>query len=286
MCASSPEGLDAFYGNPQFQQGLDALVSSSTVEQFRRQPAWYGWGDFDAGAGAPRWYVLVRGHLKDPATAQAVHDAGAMMAEPIAQSLGDVAHLPFTGRADDAEFLAIDIWAQPDGIATFYNDPRFQAGAAMAFDGAPEISVFHATDWHQWGSPGRTTLDGRWQITSYTCAGQAQQIGDFQLEVRAGAGTFVQVFDPGACVATYDETYVYSAADAFEITAQSIVCDPSTSCASILGADCLPTPPPTEFTWSLSVDEQLTFTRSAEGPGDLPCQPGDAVEFVMQRLAL
>jgi hypothetical protein len=142
----------------------------------------------------------------------------------------------------------------------------------------------HATNWYQWGNAGRSTLDGAWQIISYTCDGTAQPIGEFVFEVRAKAGTFVQTFDPG-CVATYDETYEYTAADAFEITASSVTCDPSTSCMTIFGASCLPAPPPTEFTWGLDGD-MLTFTRTASGPGDQPCMPGDAVEFVMERDAI
>jgi hypothetical protein len=56
-------------------------------------------------------------------------------------------------------------------------------------------------------------------------------------------------------------------------------------CSAILGAECLPAPPPTPFDWALA-DDVLTFTRTAEGPGDFPCQPGDAVAFTMSRLSL
>jgi hypothetical protein len=278
-------GADAFYGDPAFQQGLAALVTAPQITLYRRETAWYGWGDFDAGAGAPRWYAVVRGRFKTVATAQADADAGAMAAEATARALGDAAHVALTGRDDPAQFLAIDVWTRPDMIAAFYSDPKFQVSAQALFDGGLAITVLHATDWYQWGSVGKTSLDGGWKIGELTCAGTAQPLGDFRLDVRAAAGTFVQVFDPGGCVATYDESYAYTAADAFAITANTITCDPSTTCQAVLGADCLPKPPPTDFAWTLAND-RLVFTRTAAGPGDLPCQPGDAMKFTMQRTAL
>ena len=279
---SKADNITAFYGDAAFQSDINALVSSPSVTQYRRETTWYGWGDYDAGAGAPRWYVLVRGRLHDPANAQTGADMGAMAAQPTATSLGDVAHLAFRGRDDDAAFLAIDVWTRPDAIEQFYTGLVQQAAAL--FDGAPTITVLHATDWYQWGSSGKTTLDGKWKITSYQCNAQSIPVGDFELEVRAGQGRFVQVFDP-QCVATYDESYAYAAATSFEITAHSITCDPSSSCQSVLGASCLPTPPPTAFDWTLTGD-QLVFTRTATGPGDAPCQAGDKVTFTMQRQAL
>lgn len=282
---AAPDGIAGFYASTGFQQGLAALVRDGQVTPYHREPTWYGWGDLDTGAGAPRWYAVVRGRLKQPATAQADADAGAMAAEPGARALGDAAHVVATGADDPAAFLAIDVWTRPDMIAAFYSDPGFQAGAQALFDGGATVTVVHATDWHQWGTTIASTLDGGWKIDELTCAGAPQPLGDFRLDVRAAAGTFVQVFDPGGCVATYDESYAYPAADRFAITAHAITCDPNATCPGVIGASCLPAPPPTDFAWTLAAD-QLVFTRTAAGPGDLPCQPGDAMRFAMQRTAL
>jgi hypothetical protein len=279
-----PDAMDDFYTDPSFTTGVAALVTSPSVEQYRRQAEWHDWGDLDAGAGRPRWYVLVRGRLRDPDGAQAAHDAAAAAIEPNANALGDVAHLLFTGRRDDRAFLALDVWTDPAPIAAFYTDPGFVQAASGLLDGAPTITVLHATNWHQWGSTGAPTVDGTWRITRFACDGQDQPIGEFRLDVRGAGGTFVQRFDPG-CVATLDETYGYPAATEFAITPEAITCDPSSTCGSIFGASCLPLPPPTGFAWSLDGDT-MAFTRTASGPGDLPCQPGSAVDFAMQREAL
>jgi hypothetical protein len=282
---AQPDGIAGFYSSPEFQQGLAALVGDGQVSAYRRASDFYGWGDLDAGAGAPRWYAVVRGRFVHPDTARADADAGAIAAEPTARALGDAAHVVAIGKDDPAAFLAIDIWTRPDMIAAFYDDPGFQQGAQALFGaGRFTITVLHATDWHQWGTPVAPTLDGGWAIDELTCAGAPQPLGDFRLDVRAGAGTFVQVFDPG-CVATYDEGYAYTAPDRFAITAHAITCDPNATCPTVIGASCLPVPPPTEFAWTLAAD-QLAFTRTAAGPGDLPCRPGDAMRFAMHRTAL
>ena len=280
---SQPDEMDGFYRDPQFRAGLDAQLDGASVTPYRRRDTWHGWGDIAEAGGGPRWFVLVQGEIADPDAAQELHDAGAAMAEETASSLGDRAHLPFTGRDDDHLFLALDIWDRPDNIAAFYGDPAFQESAAPLLVAPPTVTVFHSTNWHQWGIANPTaTLDGAWQITGLSCDGAAIPVGDFRLDVRGGAGVFVQGFDPG-CVASVDETYRYGAR--FEIAPQSITCDPSDTCDAVLGASCLPTPPATAFDWDLSGDS-LTFSRTAEGPGDAPCAIGDAVEFTMERSAI
>ncbi len=280
---SQPDAMDGFYGDPQFRAGLEAQVDNPSVTHYRRRDTWYGWGDADSASGGPRWFVLVQAHFKDTGSAQEIHDAGAVAAEDAAAALGDRAHIVYTGRDDDSAFLALDIWERPDGIAAFYGDPAFQQSAAETFTASPEVTIFHSTNWHQWGlADPVATLDGAWKVTGFTCDGTALPIGDFRLTVRAGAGVFVQGFDP-ACVATVAESYQYG--ERFEIAPQSITCDPSDTCEDVLGASCLPTPPATAFDWQLSGDS-LTFSRTAEGPGDAPCAVGDAVEFTMERDAI
>jgi hypothetical protein len=281
---AKPDGINTFYSDAGFKQGLGALVKSGSVSQYKRQTAWYGWGDFDSGAGGPRWFAIVSGRLRDPSTAQAKQDAGARAAQSTATGLGDVAHMTFTGRSDAADFVAMDIWTNPANIAAFYTDPNFQRSAADVFADVPTLSVYHATDWHQWGAVGEASLDGTWKVTSFSCNGQAVPVGDFQLEVRGGDGNFVQKFDP-KCVVTLNEAYKYAGADGFQIAPTTIACTPSDSCGAILGTSCPPLAPATAFTWALA-PTSLTFTRTADGPGDQPCKVGDEVKFEMARQSL
>jgi len=208
-----------------------------------------------------------------------------MAAEGAATGLGDIAHFVYTGRDDERAFLAFDVWKDPSGIAAFYGDPAFQESAAGIFTGPPDVTVFHSTNWHQWGvSDPVASLDGAWQVTSFTCDGTAMPIGDFSLTVRAADGIFVQAFDPG-CVATLEEDYTYADDGGFEIAPTSLTCDPSDTCGDILGASCLPEPPATRFDWALDGDG-LVFRRTAEGPGDFPCEVGDQVEFALERTCI
>lgn len=282
---AEPDAMDDFYGDSNFRAGLEAQVDGSSIQHYRRRADWYGWGDAGAASGGPRWFALVQAEFADPSTAQEGHDRAALAAEGAAAQLGDLAHLVFTGRDDERAFLALDIWQSPSGIAAFYGDPGFQQSAAELFTGPPTVTVFHSTNWHQWGVERPVaTLDGAWQVTSFSCDGTAVPIGDFRLEVRADSGEFVQAFDPG-CVATLEEDYAYADSGAFEIAPQSITCDPSDTCPAILGADCAPLAPATQFDWDLEADG-LTFLRTADGPGDFPCQVGDQVEFALTRAAL
>ena len=282
---AEPDHMDELYGDPSFRAGLEAQVDGSSIAHYRRRADWYGWGDAAAAGGGPRWFALVQAELADPSTAQEGHDRGALAAESAAAQLGDLAHLVFTGRDDERAFLALDIWDSPSGIAAFYGDPGFQESAAELFTGPPVVTVFHSTNWHQWGVDDPVaSLDGAWQVTSFTCDGTPLPIGDFSLTVRGASGVFVQAFDAG-CVANLEEEYTYAQDGGFEIAPLSLTCDPSDTCDAILGASCVPEPQPTRFDWALEGDG-LTFRRTAEGPGDYPCEVGDQVEFGLERTLL
>jgi quinol monooxygenase YgiN len=151
----SADNLDAFYADPDFQAAFGALFSAPpTLEKFAFQRNWAGWGDdLNAGdASDPHYFVVVRGRLKDVGTAmsQAMHDEVASAGEAPAIAAGDVAHLPYLGKEDPREFLAVDIWSSADNLEAFYSDPAFQMAFAALFEGPPTIGVYASTDWHQW----------------------------------------------------------------------------------------------------------------------------------------
>lgn len=149
------DNLDAFYADPDFQAAFGALFSAPpSLEKFVLQRGWASWGD-DLTAGdafEPHYFVIARGRLKDVETAasQAMHDEIASAGETPAIAAGDVAHLPYLGKEDPREFLAVDIWSSADNLEAFYSDPNFQAAFASLFEGQPTIGVYVSTDWHQW----------------------------------------------------------------------------------------------------------------------------------------
>lgn len=126
-------------------------------------------------------------------------------------------------------------------------------------------------------APAAPTMDGTWHVDSLTCAGQAQQIGDFTLIVNGGTGQFIQAFGP-ECVVTLTEEYSYPAEASFAISPTAITCDPNTACPP--GIDLCMLPPPTEFNFSVT-GSSATFTRTAATPADAPCAVGDEMVFVM-----
>jgi hypothetical protein len=149
---SAAAGAQAFYGSPEFQAGLDALLEPApTPEVFEHQPTWYNWGDLDsADAADPRFVIVVRGRLRDEPDIQATHDGIASMGEAPAMAAGDVAHRVHLGVDDTREFLAIDVWTSSDNIQDFYSNPDLVAAFGMLFDGAPTLGVYTSTDWYQW----------------------------------------------------------------------------------------------------------------------------------------
>lgn len=148
----STDKMDMLYDNPQFQAAFGMLFSAPpTLEKWRREATWLTWGDLGAGDAFPTYYyVVVRGTLKDPATAKATHDAVAGAGKSTVEAAGDVGHVAFTGRDDATKALFIDIWKDSAAIAAVYSDPSFQMAFAQLFSGAPTIGVYQSTDWHQW----------------------------------------------------------------------------------------------------------------------------------------
>lgn len=146
------DNMDEVYGNPQFQKAFGALFDGApTLDHLLREHAWATWGDVgSADASAPHFFVVVRGHLKDPASAQATHDAAANAGHAAGAKLGDVAHAVFRGRDDATLAVFLDVWTSGDHIAEFYANPDFQKTFAALFQGAPEVGVYQSTDWYQW----------------------------------------------------------------------------------------------------------------------------------------
>ncbi len=144
----------AFYGDPMIAGAFATLFSGPpSVETFERQSDWAAWGDLDTiDQTAPHWFVVARGHLGAPTTAESrdAHNALVGGTADMARSAGDVAHVVHLGTEDPREFLAVDIWPSPDAIGAFYSNPDFMRGVGALFDAPPVIGVYQGTAWAQW----------------------------------------------------------------------------------------------------------------------------------------
>jgi hypothetical protein len=149
----SDENMDAFYGNADFQQAFGQLFSAQPFfGTYECSDDWYAWGGLDAGKGAERWIVIVRGRLKgtDLEQSRQAHNAVASGGESTAKAAGDIAHVACIDRKDRRNFLAIDLWSAPEGIEGLYTHPDFAAAFGALFETAPSLGIYASTDWHQW----------------------------------------------------------------------------------------------------------------------------------------
>lgn len=145
--------MQAFYADPQVQQGFAGLFAEPPVlEYFEAAPSWASWGDMTSGDAHPEhWFHLALGTLKetDVARSQSAHDQVASGGKQPSLDAGNVAHVVFLGLADKRRFVAIDIWKSGDAIEPFYSNPQFRAAFVPLFESVTE-PVYRSTDWHQW----------------------------------------------------------------------------------------------------------------------------------------
>ena len=94
-----------------------------------------------------KFIVTVRGMLKDPATAQKVHDATMAAVAPLSKTQGSVGHQTFLNAATPKEFFAVDTWDNLEGIQKLYGDPNLAVEFGKLFEGSPQVTVWTNTGW-------------------------------------------------------------------------------------------------------------------------------------------
>jgi hypothetical protein len=92
--------------------------------------------------------VTVRGRLKgDQAQAQHDHDATVDQLSQMARPIGATGHRAYLDPQDHREFLAIDSWANMDGLQKFMSDPNVAVELGKLFEGQPQVSVWVESGW-------------------------------------------------------------------------------------------------------------------------------------------
>ncbi len=94
-----------------------------------------------------KYITVVRAKLKDPANAQAAHDATVRLLSPMTRPVGALHHNPFLNPQNSSEFLAIDTWDNIEGLQKFMANPQVLTEFGKLFDGMPEISVWGEAPW-------------------------------------------------------------------------------------------------------------------------------------------
>ena len=89
-----------------------------------------------------RYITTVRGTLKDPATAQQVHDATVAAVSPLSRSKGAVSHQPYLNVQNAGEFLAVDVWNNLESLQELYSDPKLAEEFGKLFEGQPQVTIW------------------------------------------------------------------------------------------------------------------------------------------------
>ncbi len=154
---NSIEGLNQFFANHQVQEQAGLIFS-------RRDPVVWVPADgfatyhFPAPHGQnERVIAVVRGPLRSWADAQMIHNELVAKGVSGARRAGDLSHevyrrLAPPDSAEGMEFLAIDVWTNPAGMGSYYQDPRFQSSFQSLFAGPPTLSTWTqpAGEWAEW----------------------------------------------------------------------------------------------------------------------------------------
>ena len=151
------DGLNTFFANHQVQEqaGLifterDPIVCMPATGFLTYHiPAPYGRNE--------RIVATVRGTVHAPDEARTAHNnfAGAQVNN--ARLAGNLSHEPYFRMAPldsgaAAEFFAVDVWMDGEGMGKHYAQPAFAGGLQKVFSGAPAFAVWRhpAGEWVEW----------------------------------------------------------------------------------------------------------------------------------------
>jgi len=154
---NSLEGLNKFFADPHVQEGGGLIFS-------QRDPVVWAPAEGFSGYHCPapfdrkdRIVAVVTGKVKSRPEAQAVHNAIVAQSMNAARMAGDMEHEAYfrlspPGAPESLEFLARDVWYDPQGMARLYADPAFTSGLAQLFVAPPMSTVWihPAGSWAEW----------------------------------------------------------------------------------------------------------------------------------------
>lgn len=151
------EGLQKFFADPHVQAGGDLIFSQRDPVIW--QPA-EGFVTYHLPAphAKPERYVgVVRGRVRSPAEALAVHNALAGGTVNQARAAGNLSHEAYfrlapPGAPEALEFCAVDVWLDAPGMQAHYGNPEFAKGLLQMFAAEPSATVWAhpAGTWVEW----------------------------------------------------------------------------------------------------------------------------------------
>jgi quinol monooxygenase YgiN len=94
--------------------------------------------------------VMVHAKLRDPASAQQLHDSVTGATKDQAKAAGDLSHKTYRDPQDPTKFLGIDVWESPEKFEAFASNPQIAEFFGGLFDGQPDVSVWVDSGWNAW----------------------------------------------------------------------------------------------------------------------------------------
>ncbi len=145
------ENIPAFFENPDVQEAFASIFDGPPeVAVYDRPEGYTSWGEMEIDEGT--LVVTVEGTLAGETEDEnlELHNGVAEAGQEAALALGDYAHLVYLGVEDRRQFLAVDLWADPEGMQTFFSDPEIGAAFASLFVEPPTITIWTPSDYLQW----------------------------------------------------------------------------------------------------------------------------------------
>ena len=154
---NSIEGLNKFFANPDVQKGADLIFGKRDPVVWTPAEGFYTYHFSSPYGKNDRFVVMVRGTVHSRAKAMALNNQLVEGGISNAHLAGDLTHdayfrLVAPGEPESLEFLAIDVWLDSAGMASFYQNPDFQSGVMKLFTAPPTVSIWVQTagDWSEW----------------------------------------------------------------------------------------------------------------------------------------
>ncbi len=145
------ENIPAFFENPDVQDAFGSIFEGPPeVATYDRPEGYTSWGEMEIDDTTI--VVTVEGTLALDTEEENLpaHNGVAEAGREAAQALGDYAHIVYLDVADRRQFLAVDLWDDPEGLQTFFGDPDIQAAFASLFAEPPTVSVWMPSNYLQW----------------------------------------------------------------------------------------------------------------------------------------
>jgi quinol monooxygenase YgiN len=94
--------------------------------------------------------VMVHAKLRDPGSAQSLHDQVTGATRDAAIAAGDLSHRTFLDPTDPTRFMGIDVWRDAESFQAFASNPQIAEFFGGLFDGQPDVTVWVDSGWNGW----------------------------------------------------------------------------------------------------------------------------------------